>query len=215
MTDELSDNKEHQFLDHNPTHRGQLPRLEREWLSHRSQEELINIIMDLVKRLPKTTAQLNPEVALDNIDELLNIPPVTVTSDDTYDRLPRNPTRRLESYEDTTWRIKLVCHVPNTRPASLEIYDDVFVGRAAGGFTPDLDLNPFGGEEYGVSRQHALLRPSQHEIYLVDLGSTNGTFHNGNRLPTGSAQSLSDSDVLSFGRLHFTIKVVSEPEVDY
>lgn len=205
------DSGESGFLDHYPTSRQELPRLERDWLAGRSQEELVELIMLLVERLPKTTAPLNPDVALDAIDDVIARSLPGAVGVEAYDRLPRYSARRAENASETTWRIKLIGHNPNFKPLALEIYDDVFVGRVAGGITPDLDMTPYGGEDFGVSRQHALIRPSQTAIYLIDLGSTNGTFHNRRRLAAGSAQQLYDGDVLSFGRLHFTLKIVSQP----
>lgn len=41
--------------------------------------------------------------------------------------------------------------------------------------TPDLDLDPYGALEKGISQRHALLRPTGHNLYLLDLNSANGT----------------------------------------
>ncbi|HSZ84126.1 MAG TPA: FHA domain-containing protein, partial [Polyangia bacterium] len=48
----------------------------------------------------------------------------------------------------------------------------------------------------GVSREHAAVQREGGKIVLVDLGSTNGTFCNGVRVPR---QELTDGDKISIG----------------
>jgi pSer/pThr/pTyr-binding forkhead associated (FHA) protein len=88
----------------------------------------------------------------------------------------------------------------------------VVLGRTLGDVRPDLDLTPFGADEAGVSRKHALLRPSSTNLFLVDLGSMNGTFHNGRKLGIGVAQTLKDKDVITLGAMHIAIRIVGRPE---
>jgi pSer/pThr/pTyr-binding forkhead associated (FHA) protein len=45
----------------------------------------------------------------------------------------------------------------------------------------------------------------------MDLSSTNGTFCNDVRVKVGQSQELSDADTLSFGGLHFRLKIVRRP----
>jgi two-component system cell cycle response regulator len=51
----------------------------------------------------------------------------------------------------------------------------------------------------GVSREHAAVQREGGKIVLVDLGSTNGTFCNGVRVPRDGRVDLSDGDKLSIG----------------
>jgi predicted component of type VI protein secretion system len=72
--------------------------------------------------------------------------------------------------------------------------------------TPDIDLAPADSAlPPSVSRRHAELYWHDGRLLLVDLGSTNGTWLNGQRLPTpglrqpGAAVELKPGDRLRFG----------------
>jgi hypothetical protein len=69
------------------------------------------------------------------------------------------------------------------------------------GAKPDIDLGPYGGQEKGVSRTHAALRRMEQTMTLVDLGSVNGTFLNGQRLVANQPRILRDGDEIRVGKL--------------
>jgi predicted component of type VI protein secretion system len=96
----------------------------------------------------------------------------------------------------------------------LEIVDDVTVGRGVGEGAPSLDLTVLEAFENGVSRQHALLRPSRGNLYLLDLESSNGTYVNGIRLGRGVAHALSVQDAISLGKLKFTVYALERHGID-
>jgi hypothetical protein len=64
-----------------------------------------------------------------------------------------------------------------------------------------VDLSPYGGRKKGVSRIHAAIYRSKHTLSLVDLGSSNGTFLNGERLRPQQTRVLRDGDEVRFGGL--------------
>ena len=66
---------------------------------------------------------------------------------------------------------------------------------------PDVDLNPHGALELGVSRRHALITHSGDQYYLEDLNSVNGTLLNQRRLTPRVRQPLQAGDALMLGRL--------------
>jgi len=66
---------------------------------------------------------------------------------------------------------------------------------------PDIDLSRFGAAERGVSREHARLEFKEGRLYLVDLGSTNGSFFRGERLTPEQPQQLRRGDEFILGRL--------------
>ena len=66
---------------------------------------------------------------------------------------------------------------------------------------PDLDLSPYGGLEKGVSRIHATIHRSEDTLTLIDLGSSNGTHLNGQRLAPEQPRVLRDGDEIRLGEL--------------
>lgn len=62
-----------------------------------------------------------------------------------------------------------------------------------------------------VSRTHASVSIAEGQLYVEDLGSTNGTTINGRPARCGTQHALADGDVLGFGnRLRATVSVKSQ-----
>jgi hypothetical protein len=94
----------------------------------------------------------------------------------------------------------------NGKPMRFEIVGDVVMGRS---MLSDIDLLPYNGLEHGVSRRHALLRPSRNSLYMIDLGSTNGTHYNGIPMGQGIAIPLAHHSVIRLGRLNMTVQYLA------
>jgi hypothetical protein len=94
----------------------------------------------------------------------------------------------------------------------LDIYGDVILGRGADvPGSPDIDLSNLNAEQVGVSRRHALIRPGRSKLYLIDLGSTNGTYVNGVPVSKGMAQVLRGNDSISLAGLSMVIEIIKSP----
>lgn len=65
----------------------------------------------------------------------------------------------------------------------------------------DIDLSPFNAHEMGVSRAHARFERSGTRLFVRDLGSTNGTWVNGERLTADYVHEVFHGDKIEFGRL--------------
>ncbi len=107
-----------------------------------------------------------------------------------------------------------------TKPIELQPKGEVILGRRdpATGTTPDVDLTPFAGYRMGVSRRHAAIRQGDDNTLNVwDLGSSNGTFLNGQRLNAHRPYPLRDGDELRLGQMVIRVNfkpapvAVSEP----
>lgn len=91
-----------------------------------------------------------------------------------------------------------------------EVNREITIGRAAYGSptTPDIDLSEHDAEAQGVSRLHLNLfyDPNDHVIGVIDQGSANGSFVNGQRLHRSEVRVLRNGDELRLGRLPVQVK---------
>jgi adenylate cyclase len=79
------------------------------------------------------------------------------------------------------------------------------VGRA-----PSSDIAIFDGT---VSRRHAELQVDDSGLRVRDLGSSNGTFHNGERIENGEPVTLAPGDTVTFGKVGFRVQPVGPVNV--
>jgi hypothetical protein len=80
---------------------------------------------------------------------------------------------------------------------------EIIVGREdpVSNIFPEVDLTPHGGEQGGVSRQHARLTHVGDQWALVDLNSTNYTRVDGVRAEPNVSLPLHDGAKIQFGRV--------------
>lgn len=103
--------------------------------------------------------------------------------------------------------MKLVLRVDGSKaeytfdPAQITL---LVVGRRDpfSGEKPNVDLSDHDAENRGVSRRHALIkRTESNALTIIDQGSVNGTFLNGQRLIPHQPRILRDGDELRLGRM--------------
>lgn len=98
----------------------------------------------------------------------------------------------------------IIMHIRDvSAPIILEPKPETTFGRADPdtGISPDFDLTPYDGMEKGVSRMHAAILRDGDSLTLVDKGSSNGTFLNGQQVTPGRPRVLRDGDEIRLGRL--------------
>ncbi len=124
-------------------------------------------------------------------------------------------TKKLRDQEDTEGKPHwgsarfgadsvLVVHVRDgNEPLIIRPGEELVLGRydPISGSTPDLDLSLYNAVEKGVSRLHAAIRRQGDSLSLVDLGSANSTYLNGQRLAPHQPRVLRDGDEVRLGRL--------------
>lgn len=127
-----------------------------------------------------------------------------------YHRVPYN-YEKIEA--PPVWRVMLKFGAAGHYVvAGLDIYGDTVFGRGSEeADSPDIDLTNLGALERGVSRRHALLRPTINKLYLIDLNSTNGTFVNAISVSRGMAQMIRNHDGIAFAGLTCVVEIVTAP----
>lgn len=88
-------------------------------------------------------------------------------------------------------------------PVTLQVRDEAILGRGSSGEENLrlVDLDNFAADEKGVSRRHAILKRDGQRLFVADLGSTNSTFLNGQRLVENDMTLVHDGDEVMLGRL--------------
>lgn len=79
----------------------------------------------------------------------------------------------------------------------------MIVGRTSRSNQVDLDLNPLDPDAY-VSRRHARITYLQDRYWITDLGSSNGTYLNDQRLEANQAVPLRHGDRIRMGQVELT-----------
>ena len=93
------------------------------------------------------------------------------------------------------------CLVSNQLNTKLDLKDGAIIGRRAGDFTA-----VFSSQAY-VSGTHARLQKnSSGKWEVVDLDSSNGTFHNKRQLPSNQPCEFQVGDTISFYNLDFRVE---------
>lgn len=119
------------------------------------------------------------------------------------------PYLEVDERKQPVWRVRFSL-TAEKHQLGLEINDEIHLGR--GKNESDLiDLTPYDAEKLGVSRRHVALRPTPSNLFVVDLGSTNGTRRNGRSIGLNTPYALADGDVLTLGNLQLTVHIVKRP----
>lgn len=145
-------------------------------------------------------------------------PPATVLRD-AADRKEAPPTfeetgqvRRLPQMPNPpTWRIIFQSIESSGTTIGVDVRDPTTIGRSSSedDELPGLDLANFSAFKSGVSRQHAVLIPTQEALYLVDMKSRNGTWLNGHFVEPDRRYALNAGDRVEFGLFKLRIRTLT------
>jgi hypothetical protein len=176
-------------------------------LNRRVEAEQINELLDEVDEgegdIRSTMRLHGPQFA-----SMLDLTPAPDSSQvsGTFHPVPKNDPPSPAA--DTIWKVELKTPINSEKPIRLMILGDVVLGRTE---AADVSLDDYGGIKKGVSRRHALLRPTPNQLYIIELGSTNGTLLNGLALGPGMARPLHNEDVITLGDLRLTVRLFGGP----
>lgn len=83
------------------------------------------------------------------------------------------------------------------------------LGRVAEGqpILPDVDLSPFDAYAQGVSRLHAALKLNKNRVAIMDLGSSNGTRVNGQKIVPHVDYPINHNDQIALGKFRIQILI--------
>ncbi len=111
------------------------------------------------------------------------------------------------------WRLIIQVSGKIHQTVGVDVTDKILIGRSAptSPEIPDLDLDPFGASERGVSRRHAEIRLIEESLFVTDLDSTNGTKLNGFLLPPNQPFRLRHGDELQLGKIRLVIRFLKSP----
>jgi CRP-like cAMP-binding protein len=106
---------------------------------------------------------------------------------------------------------KAIAKIVTDSGVSFEVYPkgDTTIGRLdpSTGLKPDIDLRDVDTDR-SISRRHAkIVGDGTGYVVVEEVGTSNGTFVNGNRLTTGQKVAIKDGDEIVFGRLKTKFKV--------
>lgn len=101
------------------------------------------------------------------------------------------------TFEPTNYVILHIREVPE--PLFIRPGEEFLFGRYDD--IKGLNLAPYNALEKGVSRLHAALRRGDEMLFLVDLGSTNGTYLNDQPLTPNQPRVLRSGDQIRLGQL--------------
>jgi pSer/pThr/pTyr-binding forkhead associated (FHA) protein len=95
----------------------------------------------------------------------------------------------------------------------LAIYGDVILGRDPQNskIPADIDLSEHKAQELGVSRNHAMLRPTSRNLFILDMNSTNGTYVNAIPIGQGMAHALKTGNTVALAGLIFEVEIKAMP----
>ncbi len=96
----------------------------------------------------------------------------------------------------------------NDQPIAIERHGRLILGRNDPNdpnHQPDIDMSDYQGAELGVSRKHVVIDAAHNPPLIIDLGSYNGTYINGQKLMPEKPYPLRSGDELRLGRMVITV----------
>jgi hypothetical protein len=153
--------------------------------------------------LVAAAATSDPDICVHCEHILCTNPDVFSESNEFLAFLPESERRKIQT--DLT-PASLIA-IDSQREVRLPAISLVYLGRRDNGddVHPHIDLTQDDAIRYGVSRRHACIHQSSNGTYIEDLGSTNGTFVNNQRLTPTKLYPLEHGDILHLGQFKLVV----------
>jgi pSer/pThr/pTyr-binding forkhead associated (FHA) protein len=91
---------------------------------------------------------------------------------------------------------------------AIPLGDKIYIGRniVDGVFASYIDMAVYGGLRFGMSRIHAMIETTDHQFQLMDLGSTNGSTLDGERMEAFRSYPLRDNSEVVLGQFPILVQ---------
>ncbi len=96
----------------------------------------------------------------------------------------------------------------------LEIKDDIILG-VEDAESDVVNLSHYNRKILGVSRRHLKLSPTETDLLITDLASTNGARKNGRFIQPNTPYSICNGDILELGDLILSVNIVKTPHARF
>jgi serine/threonine-protein kinase len=179
----------------------------------KSPKTFVPELPDRIEAIIMKTMEKNPTKRYNTVDELLQD--------------LRNFTRQVKTTKLPTAKLSLIDSVATPIPETnvdaqvslhfvdtgqilnLERGNEYTIGRRYQNqpVIPDIDLTPFKAYEWGISRLHAKIYIGEDDVRVTDLGSSNGTWVNGEKLPPNVPHSLKHGEIFFLGKLRIQVLI--------
>jgi len=119
------------------------------------------------------------------------------------DKIEKDP-KPLDQYHTSELSLFII---ESKQTLNLAGRSEFTLGRVAEGqpILPDVDLSPFEAYSLGVSRLHAALKINHNRVSIMDLGSSNGTRVNGQKIVPHVDYPINQGDIIALGKLKLQI----------
>lgn len=134
----------------------------------------------------------------------------TGTLPDYYDSIMDAQTfapERFMDFEIPSTGIILI-NLENGHPITVQTEKAFILGRISTEHKrrePLIDLTKLDADSLGISRAHALIRQTKDGYEIIDLESSNGTWHENQRLVPNQPYPIESGDRIRIGRLHMLV----------
>lgn len=125
--------------------------------------------------------------------------------------IPEMPKNQFD--EEKTFPVKDVVItlllVENGQVLHLAGRSEYTIGRTSEGqpILPDIDLSPYGAFSQGVSRLHLSIKIQKSGVFVTDLGSSNGTRVNSQKIVPNVDYPINHGDTIVLGKIKLQILI--------
>ncbi len=162
------------------------------------------MFMETLKTCPNCQTENAPDATkCANCDTpLVALLPAVITVPVPEAPMRQIPQEHVQVVSGLTENVLALVVVGYEKPIIVKQNERVTLGRySPGEMAPSVDLMPYNGDILGVSRLHAVIYSTGHDYVLEDLGSTNGTWLNEDKLTPRTAYPLHNGALLRLGQL--------------